>query len=108
MRRVPLATVGWAVPLLVLASCVLSGCHTIRFDLSNQRETSVVYERKSFFLWGLVPSNREVDVRTKCPGGAAAIREQTSFTDGLFTVLFFGIWELRSSWYYCLPAKGEV
>jgi hypothetical protein len=105
MKGIP---VGWAVCILVLIIGLLSGCHTIRFDLSIQRETKVVHERKSFFLWGLVPSNREVDVRTRCPAGAAAIREQTSFTDGLFTVLFLGIWELRSSWYYCLPPNGEA
>ena len=91
----------------VLVLVILSGCHTIRFDLSNQQGTTVVHERKSFFLWGLVPGNRMVDVRTKCPGGAAAIREQTSFTDGLFTFLFLGIWELRSSWYYCLPSQSD-
>ena len=101
-------TIRWLVCVLALMLVVLPGCHTIRFDLSNQQEAKVVHERKSFFLWGLVPSNREVDVRTRCPAGAAAIREQTSFTDGLFTVLFLGIWELRSSWYYCLPDKGEV
>jgi len=93
---------------LIVAICVLPGCHTIRFDLSTQKESRVVYERKSFFLWGLVPSNKKVDVRTRCPEGVAAIGEQTSFTDGLITVLFLGIWELRSSWYYCLPDQGEM
>jgi len=99
----------WLAALgLVLVLGVLPGCHTIRFDLSNQPASKVVHERKSFFFWGLVPANREVDVRRHCPAGAAAIREQTSLTDGLFTFLSLGIWELRSSWYYCLPADGEA
>jgi hypothetical protein len=96
------ATLGLACMLLVV-----SGCHTIRFDISNQPAARVVHERKSFFFWGLVPGNKEVDVRRRCPGGVSAIREQTSFTDGLMTVLFLGIWELRSSWYYCLPEEGK-
>ena len=96
------------VIFFVLVLSVIAGCHTIRFDLSDQHESRVVHERKSFFFWGLVPGDRVVDVRQRCPDGAAAIREQTSFTDGLFTFLFLGIWDLRSSWYYCLPGAGKV
>jgi hypothetical protein len=97
-----------AVVGLALVVGTLSGCHTIRFDISNRPESHVVHERKSFFFWGLVPENKEVDVRERCPAGAAAIREQTSFWDGVFTLPFLGIWELRSSWYYCLPPEGEA
>ena len=92
----------------MLALCALPGCHTVRFDLSPQNPSRVEYERKSFFFWGLVPANKQVDVRKHCPAGVAAIGEQTSFTDGLITLLFLGIWELRSSWYYCLPDQGKV
>jgi hypothetical protein len=94
--------------VLALICILLSSCHTIRFELANQPGATVVHERKSFFLWGLVPGNLMVDVRTKCPAGASAIREQTSFTDGLITLLFLGIWELRSSWYYCLPSESDA
>jgi hypothetical protein len=88
---------------LVIAACValLTSCHTMRFELVPEKYDHVVYDRKSFFLWGL--STKEVDVGEICPHGVAAIREQTTFTDGFFALPFFGIWEFRSSWYYCLP-----
>jgi len=80
----------------------LSACHTMRFELVDADHEAVVHERKSYFFWGLYPTH-EIDVGERCPYGVAAIREQTSFTDGLYTVVFLGIWQLRSSWYYCLP-----
>jgi len=90
----------------VLAAIVmLAGCHTIDFEISRRPTSHVVHERKSFFLFGLVPGNLEVDVREHCPNGATHIREATSFTDGLFTFVFIGIWELRSTWYHCAAAE---
>lgn len=83
---------------------VLGGCHTMRFELSDAPSDQVVYDRKSFFFWGLAPT-RTVDVAQYCPGGAAAIRERTTFTDGLLGFITLGIWEPRSSWYYCLPKR---
>ena len=74
----------------------------MRFELVDAEHATVVHERKSYFLWGLVPT-QEIDVSERCPAGVAAIREQTSFTDGLMTFVFVGIWQLRSTWYYCLP-----
>ena len=79
----------------------LSGCHTMHFEVSSDPHERVVYDRKSFFLWGLVPT-REVDVSAHCPGGVAAIREETRFSDGLLEFVTLGIWQPRSSWYYCL------
>jgi len=82
-----------------------AACHTMQFEVTDQRESQVVFERKHFFLWGLVPTV-EVDVRQHCPNGLAAVREQTTFVDGLFDFFTLGIWSPRSSWYYCLPAPG--
>ena len=87
--------------LLLLLLVATSGCHTMRFEVSDEPYSDVVYDRKSFFLWGLVPT-REVDVSLHCPAGVAAIREETSFSDGFFDFITLGIWEPRSSWYYCL------
>ncbi len=84
---------------------LLLGCHTIRFELADAAHGEVVHQRKSFFFWGLTPY-REIDVLERCPAGAAAIREETSFTDGLMTFWTLGIWQVRSSWYYCLPETG--
>ena len=86
------------VLLLILG---LSGCYTMRFEVANEPHTQVVYDRKSFFFWGLVPT-REVDVSAYCPAGVEAVREETRFSDVLFSLITLGVWEPRSSWYYCL------
>ena len=87
---------------LVLSVCavVTSACHTMRFDVGSGRVSEVVYERKSFYLGGLAPT-RKIDVSSHCPNGAVAIKEQTTFVDGLLNVLTLSIWTPRSSWYYC-------
>jgi hypothetical protein len=79
----------------------------MRFELVNADHAKVVYDRKSYYLWGLVPT-QEVDVGKICPAGAAAIKEETSFTDGLLAIPFLGIWGHRSSWYYCLPEPAPA
>jgi hypothetical protein len=95
----PMKWIAWAV--LALAA---SGCHTMRFDVGTGRVSEVVYERKSFYLGGLAPT-RKVDVSVHCPNGAVAIKEQTTFVDGLLSVITLSIWTPRSSWYYC-AAEG--
>jgi hypothetical protein len=77
-----------------------AGCHTMRFELVAEPAANVVTERKSYFFWGLAPTV-DVDVLDKCPAGAAAIRERTTFLDGLVGVPTFGIWDMRSTTYYC-------
>jgi hypothetical protein len=77
----------------------------MRFRLTDQPPAHVVEERKSFFLWGFVPS-KVVDVTTKCPHGAVAIMEETGFVDGVGTIFTLGIWTPRSSTYYCAAAQG--
>lgn len=92
----------YAITLIIIGGALLvAGCHTMHFELADAEYEHVVYERKSYFLWGLVPTV-EVDASKHCPTGTAAIREQTTFTDGLLALLTLGIWEPRSSWYYCL------
>jgi len=89
------------VAAIVSLTLFVSGCHTMRFEISSEEHSTVVYDRKSFFLWGLAPT-REVDVSRFCPSGAAAIKEETRFSDGFFGFITLGIWQPRSSWYYCL------
>jgi len=81
-----------------------TGCHTMRFELAKDvKAEQVVHEHKSFFLWGLVPT-RVVDVSQKCPSGAAAVMEETTFVDGLGDFFTLGVWTPRSSTYYCRPS----
>jgi len=91
-----------ALFVALAALFILPACHTMRFELDRANHDRRVYERKSFFLWGLAPTCR-VDVGRRCPYGAAAISERTTFTDGLLGVATLGIWSPRSTWYYCLP-----
>lgn len=92
-----LALLGTLLPTL--------GCHTMRFEVGDGRVSEVVYDRKSFYLFGLTPTRR-VDVSQHCPHGAVAIREEITFLDGLFANLTLGIWTPRSSWYYCAAENG--
>ena len=81
------------------------GCHTMRFELVNEPAATVITEHKSYFLWGLAPTV-EVDVLNKCPAGAAAIRERTTFLDGLMSLPTLGIWSPRSTTYYCRASRS--
>ena len=94
---------------VVLFSCgvATTACHTMRFELVHVPTTNVVTEHKNFYLDGLVPT-RVVDVSEKCPYGAAAVQEQTTFVDGLARLATLGIWTPRSTTYYCLSAPPPV
>ena len=84
----------------------LGGCHTMRFELVNEPAATVISEHKSYFLWGLAPTV-DVNVLNKCPAGAAAIRERTTFLDGLMSLPTLGIWSPRSTKYYCREPHAE-
>ena len=86
--------------LLWGAVALSSGCHTMKFDVGSGPVEQVVYERKSFYLGGLAPTVK-VDVSEHCPNGAVAIREETTFVDGLLSFVTLSIYTPRSSWYYC-------
>ena len=94
--------------LWLFALCIILGsaCHTMRFGLSDQPHGEVVHDHNSFFFWGLAPVVVN-DVLEHCPNGAVAVREQTTFGDGLVELLTLGLWSMRSSWYYCAPAGAE-
>ena len=93
---------------LLLGGAVLlsSACHTMKFDVGSGPVDQVVYERKSFYLGGLAPTVN-VDVSEHCPNGAVAIREETTFVDGLLSLVTLSIYTPRSSWYYCAREEGS-
>jgi hypothetical protein len=86
---------------------LLAGCHTMRFELEQKPDAREVHQRKSYFVSGLFPT-RVVDVREKCPSGVVALREETTFLDGLFSLLTLSIWSPRSTTYYCHTEQGGV
>ena len=95
---------GLAV-LILLGSLPGLGCYTMRFEIQEDVPTEVVRDRKAFFLWGLAPTKR-VDVSEHCPNGAAAVVENTTFGDGMLTLITLGIYAPRSTWYHCVSAGG--
>ena len=40
-------------------------------------------------------------MRQYCPAGAVAVREETTFVDGLFDLITLSIYSPRSTTYYC-------
>ena len=91
---------------LLLALLSFTACHTLRFGIGNEPESKIVHERNSFFFWGLTPIHVN-DASKHCPNGVVAIKEQTTFGDGLADFFTLGIWSLRSTWYYCAPEGGN-
>jgi len=96
--------VGLTASVLVAASAlgcafVPEGRHTMRFELMQELPGAVVTERKSYFLWGLVPTV-EVDVLDKCPYGTVAIVDGSD-AGGATWVPTLGLWSRRATTYYC-------
>ena len=85
---------------VVTASLLLSACHSMRFEVAEGPEDKVVYDRKSFWLAGLA-NTQHVDVSQFCPNGAVAVREETTFVDGLIGFFTLSIYTPRSSYYHC-------
>lgn len=91
---------AWVWVGLMLLS---AGCHTMHFDVVDRPHAMVVEQRNDYFLWGLVPQE-EVDVSRSCPNGITALREETTFLNGICHLLTLGIWAPQSVSFYCLPA----
>lgn len=77
------------------------GCNTLHFEISEQPAARVETESKTYYLWGLFPEVK-VDASRFCPDGVAAIREETRFVDGFFSVITLGLYSPRSTTYHCL------
>lgn len=76
---------------LALVVILGSGCFHQIVQTGNPAGSTVV--DKAFvpgWLWGLVP-NTPVDVRKECPTGVAVIETETSFVNGLASVVTLGI-----------------
>jgi hypothetical protein len=79
---------------------LLTACHSMRFEVGDGPAGDVVHDRKTFFLGGLI-TTQTVDVSQYCPNGAVAIREETTFVDGLLNFITLSIYSPRSSYYHC-------
>jgi len=77
------------------------------FEIATAKEARPVSSRKSFWFWGLTPT-QEVDLQAICPTGVAAIEEETTFADGLLSFVTLGIYSPRTSLYYCRADGGPT
>jgi len=72
----------------------------MRFDVSSDATPQAISKTNHYYLFGLVPS-KKVDLAEYCPGGTAAVVEETTFLNGLCRAVTLGIWSPRTSRYYC-------
>ena len=86
---------------VVATLSVATGCHTMKFNVSDEaRSTHPVHHKKFFYLWGLAPTHR-VDVAERCPYGTRSVKEETTFIDGVIGLVTLGLVDPRSSTYLC-------
>jgi hypothetical protein len=89
---------------VVAASLLLAACHSLEFEVAGAPRGDVVTERNDFFVFGMFPQ-REIHGRSLCPRGVAAIHEETTALDGVYTALTLGLWSPRTSTITC---RAEV
>ena len=93
-------------PLIaIVTAAAVTGCATVTINRQGDRKisSSPTYQAsKAFFLWGLVPDDRSIDVAQIC-GGAEAKQMQTQFTflDGLPNFITLGIYAPRTVKVWC-------
>lgn len=83
---------------------MLQACHTMKFQIENVQHETVVQDTNWFYVGGAFPT-RDIDVASKCPSGASAIKEQTTARNVAISILTLSIATPRTSWYYCMPAN---
>lgn len=89
----------------VLSSVLMAGCATVTATPEGQPKlasTPQFEQTQSFFFWGLTPERNTVDVAEVCAGsGVRQIQTQSTFEDGLFSVVTLGIYSPRTSRVWC-------
>lgn len=92
--------------LFILLAISLAGCASVTATPDHMPKTASVptfEERKHFYLWGLTPSSRYVDVAEVCGDrDVRQIEAQTTFTDGLLGLITLGIYSPRTIKIWCM------
>lgn len=92
---------------LVLASLLLtsSGCFTVTATRkgTTPKATEPDYQTtEHFFLWGLAPDARVVNVKKACSEKAPSqLQTQTTFVDGFLSLITLGIYAPRTARVWC-------
>jgi len=83
----------------MLASCATS---TIRPEGTAKTSSDPTWsDTKDFFLWGLVNKHRVNTKRVCGDRGVKQVQAQTSFVNGLLTILTLGIYAPRTAKIWC-------
>lgn len=85
-----------------IATAILSGCATQRFEMNPGAGTNRLDDAQTFFISGL-GQTQTVDAAKIC-GGAAKVRSvetETTFLNGLLGSLTFGIYTPRQARVTC-------
>ncbi len=91
---------------LLLATLLLSGCHTISYRGRGSPSGVEQEQWNNYFLWGLAPGSNDIDLQKLCPSGPARWKSQQSFVQGLIGVVTLGIYSPRSVHVEC--ASGNA
>lgn len=92
---------------LVLASVLLtsSGCFTVTATRNGsvpKASEPDFKETEHFFLWGLAPDARVVNVKKVCPQNPPSqLQTQTTFVDGFLSLITLGIYSPRTARVWC-------
>lgn len=95
----------WRPVATACLAVVMAGCATVTITPADEPKltSAPTYENSmSFFFWGLTPDVQEVNVNDVCAGqGVRQMQAQTTFEDGLFGALTFGIFAPRTVKIWC-------
>lgn len=82
---------------------MVSGCfrHTYVTDKQVAAYPAKETQFKSFFLYGIIPTEPQTPVREVCPNGVARIETKESFLNGVINVVTYRIYTPRSARIYC-------
>ena len=106
---------GWKRRVIgLLALTATTGCfHQVVQTGRTPGQTVIQKDWVSTWVFGIVPA-QPIDTRVQCPSGVATVETQTSFVNGLLTVLTIGIWAPQTARITCaagtaaLPSGIEV
>lgn len=100
------------IAILFLSTIPGLGCvgpgnrQTMRFDLARDPPGETITEKRSYFLWGLVPT-ADIDVMEKCAHGVVSIREEPGESGAAAWIPTLGLWSRRSTTYVCRATPQE-
>ncbi|MEO7966342.1 MAG: hypothetical protein ABIT38_20765 [Gemmatimonadaceae bacterium] len=100
---------GWKRRVVILLSlAATTGCfHQVVHTGRTPGQTVILKPWVSTWVFGIVPA-KPIDTRAQCPSGVATVDTQTSFVNGLLTVLTIGIWAPQTATITCAGSTAAL